>query len=115
MLDALQVSLFLTDYFIDIFHACFRNRVVKIWVGVGKRIITHSGMEINRNSHCLGQGGEFRRELGRKLDIGNCEWITLRFSHYAMGAQSMKLRLWNERNGDPIELQIAEHRKHLLG
>jgi len=30
MLDTLQFGFFLTDYFVDIFHACFRNRVVKI-------------------------------------------------------------------------------------
>jgi len=71
MLDALQVSLFLTDYFVDIFHSCSRNRVVKIWAGVGKRIITQSEAEINRNSREFVSAGEFRRELRRKLGVGN--------------------------------------------
>lgn len=39
--------------------------------GVGTRIITHYGMEINRNSRCLGQAGEFGRKLRRKFDLGN--------------------------------------------
>ena len=66
MLDTLQFDFFLTDYFVDIFHACFRNRVVKIWAGVGKRIITQSGMEINRKSRRLGRAGEFEREVEEK-------------------------------------------------
>lgn len=77
MLDALQFSLFLTDYFVDIFHSCSRNRVVKIWAGVGKRIITQSDAEINRNSRQVRSTGKFGSELRRKLGVGNVIEITL--------------------------------------